>query len=63
MNQYAYDGPVMSFDRCVAQHWTGSTYASTEKKALSNLVYQYKKQNKLMPTAKITLTGKLTLVE
>lgn len=63
MNQYAYEGPVMEFSTCISQHWAGSTYAVTEKKALNNLAYQYKKQNRLMPNTKITLPGKLILVE
>lgn len=46
MNQYMYDGPVMEFDTCVANRWQGSTYAASEKKARSNLVYQFKKKNK-----------------
>ena len=33
MNQYAYDGPVMEFDTCVADRWKGSTYAVSENKA------------------------------
>lgn len=43
MNQYAYNGPVMEFGRCIADNWAGSTYATSEKKAKSNLAYQFKK--------------------
>ena len=42
MNQYAYDGPVMEFQNCVAHRWKSTTYAVSEKKARSNLVYQFK---------------------
>lgn len=45
MNQYAYNGPVMEFGRCIADNWVGSTYATSEKKAKSNLAYQFKKNN------------------
>lgn len=62
MNQYAYDGPVMEFETCVANHWKGSTYAVSEKKARSNLAYQFKKQNNRLPNTKITLPGKLKAV-
>lgn len=48
MDLYSYTGPVTMFDRCVANYWKGETYASSEKKAKSNLVYQYKKQNGLI---------------
>ncbi len=62
MNRYAYDGPVMEFERCVANRWQSSTYAISEKKARSNLVYQFKKQNNRLPNTKITLPGKLIAV-
>ena len=60
-HQYSYDGPVMEFDRCVANHWKGSTYAPTEQKAKSNLAYQFKKEFGKIPSAKITLPGKLII--
>ena len=63
MHQYKYDGPVMSFEDCVANRWQGSTYAVSEKKARSNLIYQFKKKNNRIPGAKITLPGKLMIVE
>lgn len=62
MNQYIYDGPVMEFEKCVAHNWNGSTYATSEKKARSNLTYQFKKQNNKLPNTKITLPGKLIAV-
>lgn len=46
MNMYSYDGPVMEFDNCVANRWIASTRAVSEKKARSNLTYQFKKKNK-----------------
>lgn len=61
MNQYIYNGPVMEFERCVANRWSSSTYAVSEKKARSNLAYQFKKQNNRMPNVKITLPGKLEI--
>ena len=39
MNLYSYDGPVMEFDRCIANHWQGQTYAVSEAKARTNLAY------------------------
>ena len=44
MNLYLYDGPVMEFDNCVANRWTASTRAVSEKKARSNLTYQLKRK-------------------
>lgn len=56
MKRFTYDGPVMVFDRCVG-NWRGETMAESERKAKSNLVYQYKKRNNLVPSAKIDLPG------
>lgn len=62
MDLYFYDGPVMEFDKCIANRWKGMTRATTDNKAIGNLIYQYKKQNGKLPTAKITLPGKLECV-
>lgn len=62
MNRYMYDGPVMEFETCIANHWQGSTYAASEGKARSNLAYQFKKKNNRIAGAKITLPGKVKMV-
>ena len=59
--QYNYDGPVMEFDRCIERKWRASTYAVSEKKARSNLTYQYKRLHKKTPNSMITLPGKITI--
>lgn len=61
-HKYAYDGPVLEFDTCVADHWKGETMAPTERKARSNLTYQYKRQNNRLPGTKVKLPGKVKLV-
>lgn len=63
MRQYLYDGPVVIFGMCVANSWKATTYAVSESKARSNLTYQYKKQSKKTPSAKVTLPGKIISVE
>lgn len=63
MKLYSYDGPVLEFGRCVADRWTASTYAVSEKKALSNLAYQYKKRNNRAANVPISLPGQLKLIE
>lgn len=62
-HKYTYDGPVMEFDRLLADHWKGETMAPSEKKARSNLIYQFKKQNSRIVGAKITLPGKIKMEE
>ena len=61
--KYTYDGPVMEFDRLLADHWKGETMAPSEKKARSNLIYQFKKQNSRIVGTKITLPGKIKMEE
>ena len=63
MNKYYYNGPVMEFNRIIAEHWKSSTVAESEKKARSNLAYQFKMENGKMPRSMITIPGKLNIVE
>ena len=63
MDLYLYTGPVTMFDRCVANCWKGETYASSEKKAKSHLIFQYKQQHGLIPASKVNLPGKLVKLE
>ena len=60
MYRYSYRGPVMIFDRCIADKWEGVTMASSEKKARSNLMYQFKKQAGLDIGSRISLPGKVS---
>ena len=60
--KYRYDGPVMEFNTCIANHWKGETFAPSESKARSNLAYQFKKNNNRVPASKITLPGKLMVI-
>lgn len=60
-HKYSYDGPVLEFDTCVADHWRGETMAPSEKKARSNLAYQYKKKNNRIASVKVTLPGEIKM--
>lgn len=47
MNQkrrYIFKGRVELFGRCIADEWTGTTFAVSENKARSNLSYQFKNE-------------------
>ena len=61
MELYFYDGPVLEFDRIIANRWKASTYAESEKKARCNLAHQFKQQYGRVPQSKITVPGKLTI--
>jgi len=61
---YTYEGPVIatSIDKCIMNKWKSETYAISEKKARSNMIFQFKKQNKRYGIGlkqKISLPGKL----
>lgn len=51
-HKYIYEGPVMEFDRCIADKWLGETMAPTEKK-----------EHGKVAATKITLPGKIQNVE
>lgn len=59
---YLYEGPVMEFEKPIANNWKASTYAPSESKARSNLSYQFKKLHNRVANTKITLPGKITLI-
>lgn len=61
MTLYVYDGPVLEFDRIIANRWQAQTYAATEARARSNLAYQFKKETGRVPRSKITLPGKIVV--
>lgn len=63
MKRYSYNGPVMEFNRCITDHWKGETMAVSEKKARSNLIFQFKKEHDKAPGAKISLPGKIVVAE
>ena len=62
-HKYSYDGPVLEFDKLIADHWKGETMATSEKKARSNLAYQFKKKNSRIVGTKSTLPVKIKMVE
>ena len=61
--EYTYSGPVMEFERCIQREWSATTFAASEKKALSNLAFRYKNEHNRVAGAKITLPGKIELVQ
>lgn len=63
MNRYIYEGPVMEFDRCIMNKWSSETVAVSEKKARNNLTYQFKRAYNRVPSTRISLPGKIYLVE
>lgn len=63
MPKYIYDGPVLEFGKCIANQWKGETTAPTESRARTNLAYQFKTKHSRLPGSKITLPGKMTVID
>lgn len=61
--RYKYSGPVLAFDHLITAKWSGETIAESEKKAIANLAYQFKKQNNVTKSARINLPGQLMNIE
>lgn len=61
MAVYSYNGPVLEFDRIVANRWQAQTYAVSEAKARTNLAFQFKQETGRVPRTKITLPGRIIL--
>lgn len=62
MDKYVYDGPVTEFGRVISNRWSSSTFATSEKKARSNLSFQFKKQFGKAPNVKVDLPAKITVI-
>lgn len=63
MPRYLYKGPVMEFNTLLTDHWEGKTVAPSEKKARSNLTYQFKRGNNRIAGTRITLPGKIRMID
>lgn len=53
----------MEFDTLLTDKWEGETVAPSEKKARSNLAYQFKIRNNRIAGTRITLPGKILLID
>lgn len=62
LHKYEYDGPVMEFDRLLANRWRGETMAVSAGKARSNLAYRFRKETNRGSDAKISLPGKIKMI-
>lgn len=63
MPKYLYKGPVMEFNTLLTDRWEGETVAPSEKKARSNLTYQFKRGNNRIAGTRITLPGKIRMID
>lgn len=53
--RFIYDGPVMCFGKVISEKFKSSTIATSKKKALVNIIDQYKRWNGLGKRYKIEL--------
>ena len=57
--EWWFSGSVYVFDTEVARNYEASTMAVSEKKAISNIIYRFKKETGRAPTCKVSLVGKI----
>ena len=48
MGLYTYNGPVLYYEKVIANNWKGETTADSKAKAINNLKYQFKNQANLL---------------
>jgi hypothetical protein len=53
----------MEFNTLLTDRWEGETVAPSEKKARSNLTYQFKRGNNRIAGTRITLPGKIRMID
>lgn len=63
MPRYIYKGPVMEFNTLLAFFSEGATVSPSQISARSNLTYQFKKRNNRIAGTRITLPGKIMMVD
>lgn len=61
--RYMYHGPAVGFGRLLMSAFDAETVASSDAEARKNFEYQFKKKANLSPTAKVTLPGKIVMLE
>ena len=45
MHTYFYNGPVIQFNNTINESWSAKTKANSPQKAISNLIFRYKKEH------------------
>ena len=58
MSTFSYNGPVSMFGKVVCNKFSAETMAVSDKKALINIAYQFKKQYGYVPSVAIKLEAK-----
>lgn len=58
---FTYEGPVLDgFGHMIERNWHAQTLANSQRKARSNLMYRYKKENNMALHCRIDLPGKFS---
>lgn len=61
---YIFNGAVFDqFGKLLDLNWSAQTFAPSEKKARSNIMYQYKRETGMGAFFPIRLEGKIEVVE
>lgn len=60
--KYVYNGPIMKFGACIGNFKT-TTWANSAAKARSNILYQFKRENNMLPSCKLELGARVEVAE
>lgn len=63
MKVYSYSGPVVVNGSVTDWKWKTTTWASSKRKAISNLKHRYRDICKLSPYSKVKLEGSIVCKE
>lgn len=60
--KYSYKGPVLKFNTVVATDYKMETIAESKEKAISQMLYRFKKDHNLVPNTRITIKEDLVKI-
>jgi hypothetical protein len=60
---WIYKGPVKSFNKIINDNYRCGSQAVSEKRALANIAFSFKKKYKLVPNTKIELDARYLSLE
>lgn len=59
---WRYSGPIAVFGKVIEVRYSAETYAISEKKARSNIAYQYKRDRNLNVSSNVALLDKVIAI-
>ena len=58
-SRFHYEGSVYAFQTLVAENWSATTYAESEKRAISNFKYKFRRKFNYAVNVPLSMPGKV----